>query len=93
VDVILNMSNDYWSLSPVEGRQHGILSLFRSVENQRPVLRSTSSGYTVYIDATGQIQPGALEHYREGTLIARVPCRTSESPSTPGGVTGFPSRV
>ena len=73
VDVILNMSNDYWSLSPVEGRQHGILSLFRSVENQRPVLRSTSSGYTVYIDATGQIQPGALEHYTEGTLIARVP--------------------
>jgi apolipoprotein N-acyltransferase len=73
VDVILNMSNDYWSLSPVEGRQHGILSLFRSVENQRPVLRSTSSGYTVYIDAAGQIQPGALAHYTEGTLIARVP--------------------
>jgi apolipoprotein N-acyltransferase len=73
VDVILNMSNDYWSLSPVEGRQHGILSLFRAVENQRPVLRTTSSGYTVYIDATGKIQPGALEHYREGYLIARVP--------------------
>jgi apolipoprotein N-acyltransferase len=73
VDVILNMSNDYWSLSPVEGRQHGVLSLFRSVENQRPVLRSTSSGYTVYIDATGKIQPGALEHYTEGTLVARVP--------------------
>ena len=73
VDVILNMSNDYWSLSPVEGRQHGILALFRSVENQRPVLRSTSSGYTVYIDAAGQIQPGALEHYAEGTLVARVP--------------------
>jgi apolipoprotein N-acyltransferase len=73
VDVILNMSNDYWSLSPVEGRQHGILALFRSVENQRPVLRSTSSGYTVYVDAAGQIQPGALEHYTEGTLVARVP--------------------
>lgn len=73
VDVILNMSNDYWSLSPVEGRQHGILALFRSVENRRPVLRSTSSGYTVYIDASGQIQPGALEHYREGYLVARVP--------------------
>jgi apolipoprotein N-acyltransferase len=73
VDVILNMSNDYWSLSPVEGRQHGILSLFRSVENQRPVLRTTSSGYTVYIDATGKIQPGALEHYSAGYLIAPVP--------------------
>ncbi len=72
-DVILNMSNDYWSLSPVEGRQHGILALFRAVENQRPVLRSTSSGYTVYISATGEIQPGAPEPYTEGYAIARVP--------------------
>jgi len=73
VDVILNMSNDYWSLSPVEGRQHGILSLFRAVENQRPVLRSTSSGYTVYIDATGRIQPGSPQPYTEGYTIATVP--------------------
>jgi apolipoprotein N-acyltransferase len=73
VDLILNMSNDYWSLSPVEGRQHGLLSLFRAVENQRPLLRTTSSGYTVYIDATGQIQPGAVEPYREGYVIASVP--------------------
>lgn len=73
VDIILNISNDYWSLSPVEGRQHGILALFRAVENQRPLLRSTSSGYTVYIDATGRIQPGSPEPYKEGYTIARVP--------------------
>lgn len=72
-DIILNMSNDYWSLSPVEGRQHGILSLFRAVENQRPVLRATSSGYTVYIDATGRIQPGSPEPYTAGYTIANVP--------------------
>lgn len=72
-DIILNMSNDYWSLSPVEGRQHGIFSLFRAVENQRPVLRSTCSGYTVYIAATGEIQPGAPEPYTEGYAIAHVP--------------------
>jgi apolipoprotein N-acyltransferase len=73
VDIILNISNDYWSLSPVEGRQHGILALFRAVENQRPLLRSTSSGYTVYIDATGRIHPGSPEPYTEGYTIARVP--------------------
>ena len=72
-DVILNMSNDFWSLSPTEGRQHGILALFRAVENQRPVLRSTSSGYTVHISATGEIQPGAPDPYTEGYTIARVP--------------------
>ena len=72
-DVILNMSNDYWSLSPVEGRQHGLLALFRAVENQRPLLRSTTSGYTVYIDATGRIQPGSPEPYTAGYIIAQVP--------------------
>jgi apolipoprotein N-acyltransferase len=73
VDLILNMSNDYWSLTPVEGRQHGILALFRTVENHRPMLRTTASGYTVSIDATGRIQPGALEHYTPGYLVAEVP--------------------
>jgi apolipoprotein N-acyltransferase len=73
VDVLLNLSNDYWSLTPVEGRQHGLLALFRTVENQRPLLRSTSSGYTVYISATGKVQPGAPEPYTEGYAIARVP--------------------
>ncbi len=72
VDIILNMSNDYWSLSPVEGRQHGIFSLFRAVENERPVLRSTCSGYTVSISAAGEIQGGAPEPYTEGYVIARV---------------------
>ena len=73
VDIILNMSNDYWSLSPVEGRQHGLFSLFRAVENHRPVLRTTSSGYTVYIDAVGRIQPGSLEPYTEGHVVAHIP--------------------
>ena len=72
-DVILNISNDYWSLSPVEGTQHGLLALFRAVENQRPVLRSTSSGYTVYIDAAGRIQTGSPEPYTAGHAIAHVP--------------------
>jgi apolipoprotein N-acyltransferase len=73
VDIILNMSNDYWSLSPVEGRQHGLVSLFRAVENHRPVLRTTSSGYTVYIDAVGRIQPGSPEPYTAGHTVAHVP--------------------
>jgi len=72
VDLIVNMSEDFWSLSPVEGRQHGILALFRAVENQRPVLRSTSSGFTVSIDATGRIQPGALQAYTAGYVVATV---------------------
>ncbi|MDY7027956.1 MAG: nitrilase-related carbon-nitrogen hydrolase [Spirochaetota bacterium] len=45
-DLIVNISNDYWSLTPVEGKQHAIHSLFRAVENRRPMVRATGSGLT-----------------------------------------------
>ncbi len=72
VDIIVNISNDYWSLTPVEGTQHGVNALFRAVENQRPLVRSTSSGYTVYIDFLGNIQEGAPEPYTGGYCEADV---------------------
>lgn len=77
VDIIANMSNDYWSLSPVEGKQHGINALFRAVENQRPLVRATASGYTVHIDSYGRIQSGNIGYYTKGYLLAKVklPCK------------------
>ncbi|MBI9100582.1 MAG: apolipoprotein N-acyltransferase, partial [Spirochaetaceae bacterium] len=72
-DLIANISNDYWSLSPVEGMQHGINGLFRSVENRRPMIRSTCSGYTVYADSTGQILEDVSEFYEKGYIIAEIP--------------------
>lgn len=72
VDIIVNMSNDYWSLSPVEGKQHGINALFRAVENQRPLVRATASGYTVHIDSYGRIQPGEVGFYTMGYTLAKV---------------------
>jgi len=72
-EYIANLSNDYWSLSPVEGMQHGINGLFRAVENRRPMMRATCSGYTVYADSTGRIQGEVKEFYEKGYIIARVP--------------------
>ncbi len=71
-DIIVNMSNDYWSLSPVEGRQHGLHALYRAVENRRPLVRATVSGYTVAVDTAGRILPGSPEPYTEGTLVAAL---------------------
>jgi apolipoprotein N-acyltransferase len=73
VDIIVNVSNDYWSLTPVEAKQHGITALFRTVENSRPLVRATASGYTVYIDRFGRIMPGAVPFYEMGYVIANVP--------------------
>ncbi|MBN2657437.1 MAG: apolipoprotein N-acyltransferase [Spirochaetales bacterium] len=70
---IANLSNDYWSLSPVEGMQHGINGLFRAVENRRPMMRATCSGYTVYGDSAGRIQGDVKEFYEKGYITAEIP--------------------
>jgi apolipoprotein N-acyltransferase len=70
-EVIVNLSNDYWSLTPVEAQQHFAASLFRTVENRRPMLRSTASGVTGHVDRFGRIQ-GTLPTYREDFMVTEV---------------------
>jgi apolipoprotein N-acyltransferase len=69
---IVNVSNDYWSLSPVEGMQHGVNALFRAVENRVPLVRATTSGLTMGVDPYGRIL-GSLPFFEEGALIVDLP--------------------
>ncbi|MBN1685465.1 MAG: apolipoprotein N-acyltransferase, partial [Spirochaetales bacterium] len=69
--LIINISNDYWSLTEVEAQQHFANGLFRAIENSRPMLRASASGVTCGIDATGKVT-GRLPFYEEGFLIADV---------------------
>ena len=55
-DVILNISNDYWSLTETEGKQHFMTGMMRAVENRRPLARSTASGLTGVVERTGKIR-------------------------------------
>ncbi len=73
-DVIVNISNDYWSLTEVEAKQHYIASLFRAVENRRPLLRSTASGLTSYVDVQGRLVEH-LPYYEAGILVVDLPLR------------------
>jgi apolipoprotein N-acyltransferase len=66
--LILNLSNDYWSLTEVEARQHAANALFRAVENRLPLARATASGLTCYIDHTGRLR-ASLDYYTEGQLV------------------------
>ncbi len=77
--VILNISNDYWSLTEVEGMQHAANAVFRAVENDRPLLRSTASGLTCSVDRVGRIIAQA-PFYQQATLVVDVP--VSSPPST-----------
>lgn len=70
-DVIMNISNDFWSLTKVEAKQHFINSLFRAVENRRPLLRATASGVTAYVETTGRVA-ARLPYYMEDFLVVDV---------------------
>ena len=74
-DVIVNISNDYWSLTPVEGRQHAIHAMFRAVENRRPMVRSTASGLTTYITTTGKLSETEPDYYTADYLTVDVPIK------------------
>jgi apolipoprotein N-acyltransferase len=54
-DVLINISNDgYLGPTPVM-RQHLANTVFRAVENGRPVLRVTNTGITAYVTARGEV--------------------------------------
>jgi apolipoprotein N-acyltransferase len=79
-EVIVNISNDYWSLSEVEGKQHGVNSFFRAVENRVPLVRASASGLTGYVDTAGRLV-ATVPFYQERFLVVDV--EIPESALTP----------
>ena len=71
MEVIVNITNDYWSLQETAAQQHFVAALFRTVELRRPMVRSTASGVTSHIDARGRIV-ATVPQYSEQYLIADV---------------------
>lgn len=53
--VMVNLTNDNWFGATVEPLQHLVLALFRSVEHKRWLVRSTNTGISAFVDATGRI--------------------------------------
>ena len=59
-DVLVNISNDgYLGETPVM-RQHLANTIFRAVENDRPVLRVTNTGITAFISAKGEVMDATI---------------------------------
>jgi apolipoprotein N-acyltransferase len=69
--IIVNLSNDYWSLTEVEAMQHAANAVFRAVENGRPLVRATASGLTCVVDPVGRITARA-PIYEEAVIVADV---------------------
>jgi apolipoprotein N-acyltransferase len=70
-EAIVNISNDYWSLTETEAMQHAANSIFRAVENDRPLARASASGLTCVVDPRGRIVARS-PLFKEALLIANV---------------------
>jgi apolipoprotein N-acyltransferase len=55
-ELLINISNDGYLGPTAVMRQHLANTVFRAVENDRPLVRVTNTGTTAYISADGQIQ-------------------------------------
>ena len=68
-EVLVNMSNDYWANTALEGYQHAAHAVFRAVENRRPMVRATCSGWTISVDPEGRIGEQWPAFYTAGWTI------------------------
>ena len=71
-DILLNLTNDSWSPELACNIQHMGIAVFRSVENRRTMLRSTTGGFTTVIDPNGK-RIGELEPFTDDYLITDTP--------------------
>lgn len=52
--VFVNLTNDGWFQKTAGAEQHLANAVFRAVENRRPLVRSTNTGMTGYVDSMGR---------------------------------------
>ena len=80
-DVLVNLTNNSWSRTNSAQTQHFVAAMFRSVESQRTLVRSTNSGYTAVIDPRGRVL-ASLPMFVTDSLAADVPVFRPEIEST-----------
>jgi apolipoprotein N-acyltransferase len=84
-ECILNLSNDFWSLTETEAMQHASNAVFRAVENDRPLARASASGLTCLVDSRGRIRARS-PFFTESSLVVDVPLRpVGDTPYTRWG--------
>ena len=78
--MLLNLSNDFWSMSVQAELQHYQLAVFRAIENRVPLLRSTNSGITCLVLPDGTTQ-GKLDTFTQAWGIYEVPIYEDKTPT------------
>jgi len=76
---LVNLTNDSWYGAGHEQEQHLMLAGIRSIEHRRWLLRSTSTGISAFVDATGRIVQRIPADTR-GVALAKVPMLRGTTP-------------
>lgn len=71
-EVLVNITNDAWFGNSAAPFQHHLIAAFRAIENRRPLIRSTNTGFTAYVDPFGRTV-ASLPLFQDGTLQIEVP--------------------
>lgn len=81
-DLMINITNDSWYGDTVEPEQHLFLTRWRALEFGLPILRSTNSGISSYIDALGR-ETTRLGYNKSGNLDLSIKLAKNSFHSTP----------
>lgn len=73
VHFLVNVTNDYWSLSSIAVYQHAVIAVFRAIETKKPVLRISNGGYSCFINEFGKYS-STIPVFKKGlmTVIIRL---------------------
>jgi len=77
-EILLNLTNDSWSDEYACNIQHMGIAVFRTIENRRTMVRSTTAGFTTVIDPNGK-RIAELEPFTEGYLVTDIPVYNERS--------------
>jgi apolipoprotein N-acyltransferase len=69
--LLVNLTNDGWFGHTAELDQHLVDSVFRSIENRRPMVRCTNNGITASVDIFGRVDRW-LEPFTQGAATRRI---------------------
>jgi len=76
--ILLNVSNIAWFGNSIAIDQHLAIARMRALEFQRPMLRATNTGATVFIDHQGRVTQ-SLPRLTRGVLVADVEGRSGRT--------------
>ena len=76
--LLVNVTNDGWFRHSAGAEQHLANSVFRAVENRRPLVRCANTGVTAFINSHGRVTD-RLDPFTEGfqTRVVQIPPATA----------------